>query len=74
MEKKLVKQNANSVVSITFPIAQGSNLARTAVQESTLLKRVKRRAKSVELASMASEMAVLSVLQDGIARMKRAST
>ena len=60
------KQNANNVVSIIFRISQASNLARTAVQESTLLKKVKHRAKSVELASMALEMAVLSVLHDGI--------
>ena len=64
----LVKQSASSVVLITFLIVQGNNLARTAVQESTLLKKVRRRAKSVELASMALEMAVLSVLQDGIAQ------
>ena len=63
-----VKHSANNVVSIIFRISQVSNLARTAVQERTLLKRVKRPAKSVELASMASEMAVTSVLQVGIAQ------
>ena len=63
---QLIKENANSVVPITFPIAQVNNLAHTAVQESTLLKRVKHRAKSVELASMAMALAVANVLQDGI--------
>ena len=65
---QLIKENANNVVSITFPIAQVNNLARTAVQESTLLKRVKHRAKSVELASMVSEMAVKTVRVGGIAQ------
>ena len=63
---QLIKENANSVVPITFPIAQVNNLARTAVQESTLLKRAKRPAKSVELASMAMALAVANVRVGGI--------
>ena len=65
----LVKQSASSVVLITFLIVQVSNLARTAVQERTLLKRVKHRAKSVELAGMVLEMAATIVLAGGIVRM-----
>ena len=65
---QLIKESANSVVSITFPIAQVSNLARTAAQESTLLKRVKHHVKSVELASTAMALVVTSVLADGIAQ------
>ena len=63
---QLIKESANSVVSITFPISQVNNLACTAVQERTLLKKVKHRAKSVELASMAMALVVASVLKDGI--------
>ena len=63
---QLVKQIANSVELITFRIVQVNNLARTAVQGSITLKRVKRRAKSVELASMAMALVVTSVLADGI--------
>ena len=66
---QLVKQIANSVELITFRIVQVNNLARTAVQESTLLELAKHRAKSVELASMALEMAVTNVLQDGTVQM-----
>jgi hypothetical protein len=61
----LAKQNASSAILITFLIAQGNNLARTAVRERTLLKKAKHRAKSVELASMAMALVVASVLQDG---------
>tara|TARA_B110000208_G_C11682160_1_gene399203 strand:+ start:140 stop:358 length:219 start_codon:yes stop_codon:yes gene_type:complete len=62
---QLVKQIANSVELITFRIVQVNNLARTAVQESTLLEMAKHRAKSVELASMAMALAVMSVLEGG---------
>ena len=65
----MVKQSASSAVSIIFRISQVSNLAHTAVQERTRLKRVKHRAKSVELASMALEMAVMNVLQVGTVQM-----
>ena len=65
---QLIKESANSVVSITFPIAQVNNLARTAVQESTLLKRAKHHVKSVELASTARALVVMNVRVGGIAQ------